>query len=215
MGASDRRKLWICRFAWTTQTRCPHTHSSDRKKRRKRLEDSFQEKENRNGRRLYTLIPKAPGPTDGVHLIENSEGNLEEADTAEERIIEEMRHLGREGMQGWAERQVEVTEQEIRQQPRMHRQGKKTPLAYETRRDRAPGAAISVGEKRAPVPAECESHSSRLFAGFAARDHRFCRRSTFRSGADEVAGALWLRDGREHDPEDRSGPRQEHLKRAE
>ena len=149
-----------------------------------------------------------------VSVVENSEGNLEEADTAEEPIIEEMRHLGREAMQGWAERQVEVTEQEIRQQPQMHRQGKKTPLAYETRRDRAPGAAISVGEKRAPVPAECESHSSRLFAGFAARDHRFCRRSTFRSGADEVAGALWLRDGREHDPEDRSGPRQEHLKRA-
>src|ERR1700753_1443763 len=69
MSASDRRKLWICRFAWTTQTRCPHTHSSDRKKRRKRLEDSFEEGENRTGRRLYTLIPKAPGPTDGVHLI--------------------------------------------------------------------------------------------------------------------------------------------------
>ncbi len=24
------RRLWICRFAWTTQTRCPHTHSRDR-----------------------------------------------------------------------------------------------------------------------------------------------------------------------------------------
>ena len=22
-----RQQLWICRFAWTTQTRCPHTHS--------------------------------------------------------------------------------------------------------------------------------------------------------------------------------------------
>lgn len=60
-----------------------------------------------------------------VSAVENSEGNLKEADTAEERIIEEMRHLGREAMQGWAERQVEVTEQEIRQQPQMHRQGKK------------------------------------------------------------------------------------------
>src|ERR1700759_2159308 len=68
MGASDRRKLWICRFAWTTQTRCPHTHSSDRKKRRKRLEDSFEEEENRNGRRLYTLISTVPGPSDGGHL---------------------------------------------------------------------------------------------------------------------------------------------------
>ena len=84
-----------------------------------------------------------------VSAVENSEGNLKEADAAdaaEERILEEMRHLGREAMQGWAERQVEVTEQEIRQQPQMHRQGKKTPLAYETRRDRGARAAISVGE---------------------------------------------------------------------
>jgi hypothetical protein len=60
-----------------------------------------------------------------VSAVENSEGNLKEADTAEERILEEMRHLGQEAMQGWAERQVEVTEQEIRQQAQMHRQGKK------------------------------------------------------------------------------------------
>src|SRR5271155_3329126 len=75
-----------------------------------------------------------------VSAVENSEGNLKEADTAEERILEEMRHLGREAMQEWAERQVEVTEQEIRQQPQMHRQGKKTPLAYETRRYRGPSS---------------------------------------------------------------------------
>src|ERR1700675_1213332 len=90
-----------------------------------------------------------------VSAVENSEGNLKEADTAEERILEAMRHLGREAMQGWAEgvsqgggqvrraaprgdaafgaggdagvggEAVEVTEQEIRQQPQMHRQGKK------------------------------------------------------------------------------------------
>jgi hypothetical protein len=59
-----------------------------------------------------------------VGAIENSEGDLEEADAAEERIVEEMRLLGREALQGWAEKQVEVTEREIRQQPHMHRQGK-------------------------------------------------------------------------------------------
>jgi len=42
-----------------------------------------------------------------------------------ERIVEEMRLLGREAMQGWAETQVKATEKEIRQQPSMHRQGKK------------------------------------------------------------------------------------------
>src|SRR3984885_6467928 len=86
-----------------------------------------------------------------ISAVENSEGDLKEADAAEERIIEEMRLLGREAMQGGAERQVEVTEREIRRQPQMHRQGKKTPLAYDPRRDRAARAALSVGEqKRAP-----------------------------------------------------------------
>ena len=55
----------------------------------------------------------------------NSGENLKEADAIEERIVEEMRLLGREAMQGWAETQVKATEKEIRQQPSMHRQGKK------------------------------------------------------------------------------------------
>src|SRR6478672_5675490 len=65
--------------------------------------------------------------------VADAEGNLKEADAIEERMVEEMRLLGREAMQGWAENQVEATEREIRQQPSMHRQGKKNstgePLA--------------------------------------------------------------------------------------
>src|SRR6516162_1917865 len=57
--------------------------------------------------------------------VADAEGNLKEADAIEERIVEEMRLLGREAMQGWAENQVEATEREIRQQPAMHHQGKK------------------------------------------------------------------------------------------
>jgi len=57
--------------------------------------------------------------------VADSEGNLKEADAAEERIVEEMRLLGREAMRGWAENQIDATEREIRQQPAMHRQGKK------------------------------------------------------------------------------------------
>ena len=57
--------------------------------------------------------------------VENSAGDLVEADAAEERLVEEMRLLGREALQGWAEKRVEATEQEIRQQPQTHRQGKK------------------------------------------------------------------------------------------
>jgi hypothetical protein len=60
-----------------------------------------------------------------VSAVENSEGDLKGADAAEERLFEEMRLFGREAMQGWASKQVEATEREIRRQPRMHRQGKK------------------------------------------------------------------------------------------
>src|SRR4029077_15463976 len=57
--------------------------------------------------------------------VANSGENLKEADAIEERIVEEMRLLGREAVQGGAETQVKATEKEIRQQPSMHRQGKK------------------------------------------------------------------------------------------
>jgi hypothetical protein len=78
---------------------------------------------------VLALLHAHPGLRDRfasiVSAVENSEGNLKEADAIEERIVEEMRLLGREAMQGWAEGQVEETEREIRQQPQMHRQGKK------------------------------------------------------------------------------------------
>ena len=60
-----------------------------------------------------------------ARAMENSDGDLDEADAAEERLVEEMRHLGRDALQGWAEKRVEATEQDIRRQPSLHRQGKK------------------------------------------------------------------------------------------
>jgi hypothetical protein len=57
--------------------------------------------------------------------VSDSEGNLKEADAAEERIVEETRELGRAAMQSWSENQVAATEIEIREQPGMQRQGKK------------------------------------------------------------------------------------------
>jgi hypothetical protein len=60
-----------------------------------------------------------------VRAVENADGDLAEADAAEDRLVEEMRLLGREALQGWAERRVDVTEREIRQVPQVHRQGKK------------------------------------------------------------------------------------------
>jgi hypothetical protein len=60
-----------------------------------------------------------------VRAVEGDEGELKEADAAEERIVDEMRLLGREALKSWAEHRVEATEREIRQRPQMHRQGEK------------------------------------------------------------------------------------------
>jgi hypothetical protein len=57
--------------------------------------------------------------------VVDSDGNLKEADAAEERIVEETRELGRAALQGWCENQVAATERDIRQQPGVRRQGKK------------------------------------------------------------------------------------------
>ena len=78
---------------------------------------------------LLAFLEKHPDLRDRfasiVSAVEDSEGNLKEADAAEERIIEEMRLLGREALQSWADERVEATEREIRSQAGMHRQGKK------------------------------------------------------------------------------------------
>jgi hypothetical protein len=60
-----------------------------------------------------------------VLAVEGDEGELKEADAAEERMVEETRLLGREALRGWAERRVEATERDIRRRPQMHRQGEK------------------------------------------------------------------------------------------
>jgi len=60
-----------------------------------------------------------------ARAMENADGDLGEADAAEERLVEEMRHLGREALQGWAEKRVKATERDIRQRPSIRRQGKK------------------------------------------------------------------------------------------
>ena len=60
-----------------------------------------------------------------IGAVGNVDGDLDEADAAEERLVEEMRLLGREALQDWANERVEATERDIRGQPGMHRQGKK------------------------------------------------------------------------------------------
>lgn len=60
-----------------------------------------------------------------ARAVANADGDLAEADAAEERLVEEMRHLGLAALQGWAEQRVAATERDIRMQPSIRRQGKK------------------------------------------------------------------------------------------
>ena len=60
-----------------------------------------------------------------VGAVGNLDGDLLEADAAEERLVEEMRLLGREMLQGWADERLKATERDVRGQTGMHRQGKK------------------------------------------------------------------------------------------
>ena len=160
---------------------------------------------------MLAILKAHPGFRDRlasiVGAIGNSEGNLKEADAAEERLVEEMRLLGREAMQDWAEKRVEATEREIRRRLGYIAKVKKTPLAYEIRRDSGLRAAIPVREEpRAPVCSRRESQSSGMFAAFTAGDRGFRGGSAFRSGPTQVARALRVRDRREHDPEDCTRP---------
>jgi hypothetical protein len=60
-----------------------------------------------------------------IGAVGNSDGDLDEADAAEERLVDEMRLLGREALQDWAEKRVAATERDVRGQAGIHRQGKK------------------------------------------------------------------------------------------
>jgi hypothetical protein len=39
-----------------------------------------------------------------VEIVENDDGNVVKADDAEERVVQEIRRIGQEALQGWAER---------------------------------------------------------------------------------------------------------------
>jgi len=58
-------------------------------------------------------------------VVQDAAGDLKEADAAEMRLIEEIRLIGQEAMQSWANRQVELTEQAVRRGGQVQREGKK------------------------------------------------------------------------------------------
>jgi len=50
-----------------------------------------------------------------IKVVENSDGSIEKADEAEQRAIEELRQLGNDILQGWAENQRNKKEKEVKE----------------------------------------------------------------------------------------------------
>ena len=73
-----------------------------------------------------------------LDIVEDSAGEVERADEAERRMIEEVRQLGNEALQGWAERKVGEQEGRVLGQGEgVKRNGKKTLLVHDVRSDRS------------------------------------------------------------------------------
>jgi hypothetical protein len=60
-----------------------------------------------------------------VAIVEDVEGEVKRADEAERRVIEELRRLGHEALQGWASRQGAEQAAAVRAQAGVCGQGKK------------------------------------------------------------------------------------------
>jgi endonuclease/exonuclease/phosphatase family metal-dependent hydrolase len=64
-------------------------------------------------------------------VVEDTEGDLEKADAAERRVIEELRQMGNEVLTEWAQGGVEKCAVQAREEADVRSGGKKTLLAYD------------------------------------------------------------------------------------
>lgn len=61
-----------------------------------------------------------------LEIVENTAGDVEKADEAERRVIEELRQLGHEALHEWARCQHQKREEELGKRPDVSRKVKKT-----------------------------------------------------------------------------------------
>ncbi len=66
-------------------------------------------------------------------IVENSTGDIQKANEAEMRVIEELREMGNEALTAWGEQRVNVLTQNHKEKKGCYQAGKKTLLAYNLR----------------------------------------------------------------------------------
>jgi hypothetical protein len=82
-----------------------------------------------------------------VDLVEDAGDDLRKADEAERRVIEEVRRLGQEVLEGWAARQVVKRSEELDGTPGVWREGKKN-FAGTAPSETSKSASRSTGKAR-------------------------------------------------------------------
>lgn len=129
-----------------------------------------------------------------LEIVEDAGGDWQKADAAEQRVIEELRQMGQQILQGWAQGQEHKQSQEVEQKPGMRRKGKKTLLVQLLRGYPDPRAGLHPRTERAVDPpllpiSRCQV--PRLFAALTTRHYRFRSRCHLCPPPGEVARTLW------------------------
>ncbi len=79
-----------------------------------------------------------------LRVVEDTEGDGEKADAAEQRVIEELRQMGHEALTAWAERGVEKQTVIAQTEPDWRPGGKKTLLVQYVWSHRGDGTALAT-----------------------------------------------------------------------
>jgi len=133
-------------------------------------------------------------------VVVDEKGELQEADAAELRLIEEMRRMGQETLQAWATGQAPRPRKWLGKRAEYGGEVKKTPVAQHIWRNKRRRGAVSAGEPTYPPLCEPgQSASSRLFAAFAAGCDGFRGRCCLRPSRGQTRRALRHPPRAEHD----------------
>jgi hypothetical protein len=77
-----------------------------------------------------------------LDVVENADGDANKADEAEQRVFEELRQMGQQAMQAWAERKHQRIEADCDTRSDLARKEKKPSLAHPLRTDPDSGADL-------------------------------------------------------------------------
>lgn len=133
-------------------------------------------------------------------VVVDEKGELQEADAAELRLIEEMRRMGQETLQAWATGQAAKAAEIVGQESGIWRGVKKTPVAqYIWRNNRRRGAVSAWEPTYSPICESGQSAPSWVFAAFAACCDGLRSRCCLRPSRGQTRRALRYPPCAEHD----------------